>query len=260
MKKIIAILLFAASAFGVGFPIFIGDQSDYMTNTGGSIVFVYSNSARVIYYRGTPRVDITNNILGETPILGLGTKDTNGNIRIDYTFGDGAALGFTWSQLFTTNGFQFLHGSGECPITFSKTSQTFITSNLNALATTVSGWSKTIQTVSGTGGANTNFTIQSQQGMVFFDLGTTNASLTIMGGETTRAWEGAFVGTNRTATDRTLAFSAVSNSWRSVTHYDGVSTNGETLTCTNNTAIAGWWRIVGSNVLVALKHVSLPAP
>lgn len=122
-----------------------------------------------------------------------------------------------------------------------------------------SGYGKPIYNVSGTGGANTNFTIQATQSLVQVNGGLTNISLTIMGGEAGRAWEGCFVATNFTASDRTLAFSAVSNSWQSVTHFDGVATNGQTLTITNLTAVSVWWRIIGSNVLYAAKHITNPS-
>lgn len=267
--KILAALLASCLSLSAAFPVFFGNQNNYISNEVASGTWKIVVNSEVIGYFDTNGITITNN-------NGITFAKTNNSTVAMITY---QVSGVTvYDFLLSSNAFTIRDAVNGDPViqydlskrlmTVANTavqyrSDTLTATNFGSTVfhqdVTAAGWAKKIQTISGTGGANTNFTIQSTQAMVFINGGLTNVSVTIMGGETGRAWEGSFVCTNLTGTDRTLAFSAVSNNWRSVTHFDGVATNGETLTITNGTAVSVWWRIVGSNILYAAKHVSNPA-
>lgn len=269
MKTLLA-LLASCLSLSAAFPVFFGNQNNYISNdvTVG-IWHVFIEGERVAVFN-TNGITLTNN---NGILIAKTNNSTTSIIQVDVRGVQVYRLTVS-SNVFTI--VDAINNDAVLQYDLSKRilniansavsirTDSLISTNFGSAIfhqdITSAGYAKTIQTITGTGGANTNFTLQSTQAMVFIDVGKTNASLIIMGGETTRAWEGALVGTNRTGTDRTFAFNALSNSWQSVTHYDGVSTNGETLTVTNNTGVAIWWRLVGSNVLYAAKHITLPAP
>lgn len=268
MKTLLA-LLASCLSLSAAFPVFFGNQNNYISNdvTVG-IWHVFIEGERVAVFN-TNGITLTNN---NGILIAKTNNSTTSIIQVDvrgvqvYRFTVSSNV-FTIVDAINNDAvLQYDLSKRILNIANSAVSirtDTLISTNLGSAIfnqdVTSAGYAKSIQTVSGTGGANTNFTIQSTQAMVFANGGLTNISLTIMGGETTRAWEGSFVATNFTASDRTMAFSAVSNSWQSVTHFDGVSTNGQTLTITNGTGVAVWWRIIGSNVLYAAKHITNPS-
>lgn len=118
MKKLaaigLAVALFTASLFGVGAPVFVGATTDYITNSGGTITFVYSNRSRVVFHRGNSTMRITNDISGQSLVINAGTIDDSAAIRQEYSFGtsQGAVPGYIWGFTLTTNGFILGDGVG----------------------------------------------------------------------------------------------------------------------------------------------------
>lgn len=116
-----------------------------------------------------------------------------------------------------------------------------------------------VGTVSGTGGANTNFTIQASgdESIIYVNAGTTNVNIVaIMGYSSTIAYRGTIILTNRTGTSRTFSLGATTNNWISLQKYDGISAP---FTVTNSQAGRFSWEILGTNVQYSYKPMDLPS-
>lgn len=116
-----------------------------------------------------------------------------------------------------------------------------------------------VGTVSGVGGANTNFTLQAaaDESIIYVDAGTTNVNLVaIMGYSSTIAYRGTVILTNRTATPRTLSLGATTNNWISLQQFDGITAP---FTITNSLAGRFSWEILGTNVQYSFKPMALPS-
>jgi hypothetical protein len=268
MKSIFLSLLLAASAFSASFPVFFGNSSSYISNNVPAGTWHIVVNGEMLGFFTTNGIVLTN-------AHGITIEKTNNSSASIFTIRAGGVTVYDFvvsSNVFTIRDvinndpvLQYDLSKRLMTLANAATSiktDTFATTNKGSSVfqqdITATGFGKLPNTVSGLGGANTNFTLLATQSLVYINGGLTNVSVILMGGESGRVWEGSFTATNWTANDRTLAFNAISNQWRSVTHFDGVATNGETLTITNNTAIVVWWRLNGSNVLYAAKHVTLP--
>lgn len=114
MKKFLVLLalLLTAPLFAAA-PVFLGDTTDYITNSGGTITFVYSNRVRVVYGRGNSALWITNSISGNTLLITFGQGDVEGSNLIDYVFG---SAGKTWEEFANTNLISLIEISSLNPI------------------------------------------------------------------------------------------------------------------------------------------------
>lgn len=86
MKKLLGmfVLLFAVLSSRAAFPVFLGATTDYITNSGPSIIFVYSNRVVVTFTRGNGNGQFANGVTLLSPpggtLPGLRIVDTNGNV------------------------------------------------------------------------------------------------------------------------------------------------------------------------------------
>lgn len=130
MKKLLAllVLLFTLAGARAAAPIFLGSVGDYITNGAGTITFVFSNRAQVIFSRGATFVRYTNSVVGDPLILNFGQRDTNGVTRLDFSFGDSAGFGpgYVWELAFTSNSFYFTDGNNRFPLTFTRSDSTML--------------------------------------------------------------------------------------------------------------------------------------
>lgn len=127
-------------------------------------------------------------------------------------------------------------------------------------ATVQYGIAWTAGTVSGVGGANTNFTLQaygvSSRPVQYIDAGTTNVNIVaIMQGQNSVVNRGTLILTNRTGTSRIFSLGATTNNWISLQQFDGISAP---FTITNSQAGRFEWEIHGTNVQYAFKPMALP--
>ncbi len=107
------------------------------------------------------------------------------------------------------------------------------------------------QTIAGVGGANTNFTGQATDGVVYIDGGTTNVNfVAIMPGTAGLTYFPTYVISNLTTTSRLLsANDPTTNFWHNLQQYDGVS-----LTISNKHTGIFSVMINGSNTWYAFKQ------
>lgn len=109
IRIIFAILiLFGARCFAAS-PVFLGATTDYITNSGGTITFVYSNSTVVVFTRGSGQASFlgglsTQSRIGSTndPLVVRGTNGTP-LVRVDNTstiYGEAVQLADPISQGF----------------------------------------------------------------------------------------------------------------------------------------------------------------
>lgn len=212
MKKLLTLALLSTSlsAFGLGFPVFIGNQNNYITNRGDNTwAFVITNKIVCIWQGNLNIGAVAEQFLADVTILGPLTNTASG--------------------IFANAGI------------YSQ------------------AYANTITTVSGVGGANTNFTFQASDAETHVDAGTTNVNIVaIMGGTNSFSFQKHIVFTNRTATSRTISFSSTSNSWVALQEYDGI-TNAGPITVTNGQAVYMWLKVRGSNVAYAYKPARNPA-
>jgi hypothetical protein len=113
-------------------------------------------------------------------------------------------------------------------------------------------------TITGTGGANTNFTGNALGGKyVYIDGGTTNVNfVAIMNYSSSVQLEQVYIITNRTATSRTVSFGTSTNNWIPLQLYDGTS---GPYTVTNSQALWLTTSTIGTNVYYAAKHMANPS-
>lgn len=279
MKSFFALLLTAVAGFSAGFPVFVGGSSDYLSNSTGKILFVFSNNVVVTFDRGSSSTEIG----GAQDSVQLAVKATAGqssNIFQARNW-DGSDLDFALSSsaailsaqvplLGTANSANAIVANNDAGgglannrVNKSLSGINGITVHHSASAIVVSNDSPSnlsapIQ-VLGVGGANTNFTFQASDKETHVDAGTTNVNIVaIMGGTSTLSWEKHIVFTNRTATSRSISFSPVTNNWIALQEYDGV-TNAGPIIVTNNQAVYMWLKVRGSNVAYAYKPARNPA-
>ncbi len=134
----------------------------------------------------------------------------------------------------------------------------YVNTNISARSITLTnGLAQIPSTVSGVGGANTNFTLQKDSGVIYVDAATTNVNIVaIMGGEATRQWRGIIIATNRGGTSRAFSLGATTNNWIGLQGYDGLAAP---YTVTNATALWFAWEMLGTNVYYAAKHMANPS-
>jgi hypothetical protein len=95
---------------------------------------------------------------------------------------------------------------------------------LTGSPTSVNAINHSTSTISGVGGANTNFTADAADDVVYINAGTTNVHITaIMGGTSSLASYKLYILTNLTTTARELSVSSVTNRWVGLQQYDGIS-------------------------------------
>lgn len=110
------------------------------------------------------------------------------------------------------------------------------------------------QTNAGVGGANTNFTGQATDGVVYIDGGTTNVNfVAIMPGTTGNTYLPTYIITNLTTTARQFSFSSVTNFLIPLQFYDSVSLP---ITITNKHRLLFTAIVNGSNVTWAAKQAT----
>lgn len=120
--------------------------------------------------------------------------------------------------------------------------------------TQTNGESFVITTITGTGGANTNFTGQATDGVVYINAGTTNVNIVaIMPGPTALQYFPVYILTNLTSTDRLLSLSSVTNRWVGLQGYDGISVP---YTITNKHTAWFTVSLQGSNAFWAIKQAT----
>lgn len=130
---------------------------------------------------------------------------------------------------------------------------TTLTIKKSALATNLVNLFEPV-VVSGTGGANTNFTLQAIEPEVSIN-GFTNVSIrAVMQTDPTFAAYLNVTITNLSGSDRTLEFSAVTNRWR----FAGVYGTNAPSVLTNNTALLMSLRCLGTNTLVGYSYFAAP--
>ncbi len=268
MRYIVALLVSCLS-LSAAFPVFFGNPNNYISNDVTVGVWHLVIEGERVGVFNTNGITLTNNngfLISKTNGATLSVLQINVSGTQVYRITTSSNVLSIIDAINSDTVFQYDLSKRIMTLANSAISvrtDTFASTNFGSSVfhqdVSSAGFGKFANTVSGVGGANTNFTLLATQSLVYLDGGTTNVNIVaLMGGEASRAWEGSFEATNWTATSRTLSFSSVSNSWRSVTHYDGVSTNAEPLTITNLSSVVVWWRVLGSNVLYAAKHVTLP--
>jgi len=105
-----------------------------------------------------------------------------------------------------------------------------------------------VTTIAGVGGANTNFTGQATDGVVYVDGGTTNVNIVaVMPGTAGRTYFPTWIITNLTATPRNISFSTVSNSVQNLGQYGGLTLP---LVISNKHTVTLAMAVTGSNVIV----------
>lgn len=130
---------------------------------------------------------------------------------------------------------------------------TTLTIKKSALATNLVNLFEPV-VVTGTGGANTNFTLQAIEPEVSIN-GFTNVSIrAVMQTDPSFAAYLNVTITNLSGSDRTLEFSAVTNRWR----FSGVYGTNAPSTITNNTALLLSLRCLGTNTLVGYSYFTAP--
>lgn len=216
MKKLFAIgcasLLLPLLLFGVGAPVFVGTTSDYVTNSSGTISFVYSNRVRVIYSRGNSVEWRTNNVIGNSLWQINGQGDTNGSVLFDYSFGD---LGMVWEHIFNTNQASLADSSGNFVFLATKNTGILKFSDWTVLGFKLTnGIGNLIESATRTGGALTNITLNAQGPAIVHVNGETNVNIVaVMNWAAGLQRPITLLITNRTATVRTLSFGATTNNW-----------------------------------------------
>jgi hypothetical protein len=109
-------------------------------------------------------------------------------------------------------------------------------------------------TLAGVGGANTNFTGQAANAVIYLDGGTTNVNfVAIMPGANGIQYFPTYIITNLTATARAISLSSVTNRWVGLQQYDGV-----TLPLTLTNKHTGWLSVslLGTNAHWAFKQAT----
>lgn len=172
--------------------------------------------------------------------------------QINWLNGSPSLVNSTTNLLYITfDGTNFIGRSGQDLLTgtgpyMAQTGATFYA------ATTLSGTAYTNQTIAGVGGANTNFTGQAADAVVYIDGGTTNVNfVAIMPGTAGVSYFPTYIITNLTATSRLISASAVTNRLINLQQYDGI-TFPITLTNKHTAYIAA--HLNGSNFTYAIKQ------
>lgn len=267
MKILAALLASCLSLAAASFPVFIGDPIDYLTNRGDAIILVSSNRIVAIIGRDHRDVLFTNNSSEVVLKLDNGSAAT----QLGFYRNGGEAIRFSVD---TTGKFKLIDSTNSLisfleydtatellrlPLVQGGGTVLAFDGSKNIFATNLPYNVSTPIQVSGVGGANTNFTFQASDAVTYVDAGTSNVNIVaIMGGSTSLVWEKSIIFTNRTATSRTISFSAVTNNFIALQEYDGV-TNAGPITVTNSQAVYMWATVRGSNVAYAFKPARNPS-
>lgn len=109
--------------------------------------------------------------------------------------------------------------------TFRSVGEEHIRTNLNVKQiVSTNGVAYVNSTISGVGGANTNFTGQATDGVVYINGGTTNVNfVAVMPGTDGLTYFPTYVISNLTTTARNVSLAATTNFWRNLQQYDGVT-------------------------------------
>jgi len=108
------------------------------------------------------------------------------------------------------------------------------------------------QTIAGVGGANTNFTGQASDGVVYIDGGTTNVNIVaIMPGTTGVTYFPTYIITNLTTTPRQISISSVTNFPINLGQYDGITLP---YTITNKHRVIMACAVNGTNLTYTFKQ------
>lgn len=254
-----ALLLPLADVFALGGPVFIGTTGDYLTNTSGTITFVFSNRTQMVFSRsGTaPLVRITNSIAGQSHTINFGTGDENTSVRLDFSMGTsgGGASGFSWEWLFHTNAAILAMGDGTLPLSVTKSDTLITPSSSFAMSgfKLTNGIANLIESATRTGGALTNVTLNAQGAAVVHVNGATNVNLVaIMNWVAGLQRPITLLVTNRTATPTTFSFGATTN------NFIGMGSITGPISVTN----AIWVAIENlgtSNCVYAAQYISNPS-
>jgi microcompartment protein CcmK/EutM len=206
---------------------------DVWTNSLGTNVWVRPAKDLVLIPTNGVRT-ATNYIANEVQILNSGYfTGSSTNIGTAYVSG-----GFTADISSQVNGYE-------------RVSTNVFANNL--LLT--NGYGRISSTLSGTGGANTNFAPSVFDTTVYIDGGTTNVNFghwqtnSILWTSAT-AYNPRYIITNLTATSRTVSFGTATNRFFFLQGYDGI---GTTITLTNKQTAFVSTEIIGSNVYLAWK-------
>lgn len=127
--------------------------------------------------------------------------------------------------------------------------------------TMTNGFLHPFDTISGVGGANTNFTVVASplEPVTYADGGTTNVNIVaFMNWSTTHARRGTVIFTNRTATARQLSFGVITNSVICLQQFNSGIVQPHTIT--NSQAARIDYELRGSNVQYSVVPMALPAP
>lgn len=138
---------------------------------------------------------------------------------------------------------------------YLKAGQVDVRTNLNtAKMISTNNIGHLISTVAGVGGALTNFTFDVQAARrVYVDAGKTNVNIVgMMGYVIGQAWPVVVVGTNRTATPRTLSAGTSTNNW--------IATGTLTLPQQITNAFLLSTETHGTNVFYCFRYLANPAP
>lgn len=196
----------------------------YPTNNGAAInVRTNPNASTLVSY------EIANGATNVSPSVSfLATVGPNGGDFFTYDTTTG-----TWTNIAST-------GTGSVV--------------RNTTPTFAQGVAYANQTIAGVGGANTNFTGQATDGVVYVDGGTTNVNfVAIMPGTSGNTYFPTYIISNLTTTARQFSFSSVTNFLIPLQFYDGISFP---ITITNKHRLILSTMVNGSNVTWEAKQAT----